>query len=145
MGGARYDHTATLLPDGTVLVAGGSSGGGYGREATAERYDPASGSWAATGSMGGDRVGHTATLLTDGTVLVPELGLTVVDPLSGFEERPAERYDPASGSWSPTANMIVARDDHTATLLSNGWVLVTGGYNYPLGVLATAELYNPGG
>ena len=67
----RTGHTATLLPDGTVLVAGGQPcGKDDAYLATAERYDPATGAWSAAGSMADPREGHTAALLSDGTVLV---------------------------------------------------------------------------
>ena len=65
---ARYDHTATLLPNGQVLVAGGSNN--IVALASAELYDPSTGMWAATGSMSTPRVGHTPTLLPNGKVLV---------------------------------------------------------------------------
>src|SRR2546430_822815 len=65
---ARWDHTATLLPNGQVLVAGGQTNS---RDfASAELYDPATGVWTATGSMTTPRFDHTATLLPDGQVLV---------------------------------------------------------------------------
>ena len=60
---ARDEHTATLLPNGQVLVAGGAT-------ATAELYNPATGMWTETGSMSGARAAHTATLLRNGQVLV---------------------------------------------------------------------------
>jgi hypothetical protein len=66
---ARYDHTATLLPNGKVLVAGGDDGSGL-VFASAELYDPASGTWTGTGSLGAARYEHTATLLPNGKVLV---------------------------------------------------------------------------
>src|SRR3984893_14021745 len=65
---ARQEHTATLLPNGKVLVAGGI--GNSGDLARAELYDPASGTWTATGSLATARANHTATLLPDGKVLV---------------------------------------------------------------------------
>ena len=89
---ARYYHTATLLPNGKVLVAGGCNGSGS--LASAELYDPASGTWTATGSLATARVDHTATLLPNGKVLVA----------GGFDSSgylaSAELYDPASGTWS---------------------------------------------
>ena len=129
---AREGHTATLLSDGTVLVAGGNGGA----LASAELYDPSGGTWTATGSMAGGRWKHTATLLPDGKVLV--VGSS---PLAS-----AELYNPSSGSWTATGGMIEARVDHTATLLSDGAVLVTGGVGYSSGssnTLASAELYDP--
>ena len=65
---ARRDHTATLLPNGQVLVAGGYDGSDH--LTSAELYDPATGMWTATGSMATGRLDHTATLLPDGQVLV---------------------------------------------------------------------------
>ncbi len=62
---SRQYHTATLLPNGKVLVCGGLSGG-----SSADLYDPDTNTWAPTGAMGAGRDGHTATLLADGTVLV---------------------------------------------------------------------------
>src|SRR5213594_4181884 len=68
LGTARYGHTATLLPNGKVLVAGGV--GPSGDLASAELYDPASGTWTATGSLNDARDFHTATLVPNGKVLV---------------------------------------------------------------------------
>ena len=116
---ARYAHTATLLPNGKVLVAGGYNGGAV--LSSAELYDPASGTWSATGSLTTARYGHTATLLPNGKVLVAG-GYDGVNVLSS-----AELYDPASGTWSATGSLTTARYGHTATLLPNGKVLVAGG------------------
>ena len=69
---ARESHTATLLPSGKVLVVGGFGGVGFGGTylKSAELYDPALGSWTATGSLVLERAYHTATLLSSGKVLV---------------------------------------------------------------------------
>jgi len=143
----RGSHTATLLGNGKVLVAGG--GGGLGRYAlaSAELYDPASGTWTPTGSMNSARRSHTATLLPDGKVLVT--GGFVDVPFSmfgGYPDWSAELYDPASGTWTTTGHLADARYNHTATLLSDGKVLVGGGLTGPgkFGpVLASVELYDP--
>jgi len=136
---ARYFHTATLLPNGKVLVAGGD-GNGPSQE-SAELYDPASGTWTATGSLGAARNGHIATLLPNGKVLVA--GGFNGDSDSSILVS-AELYDPASGTWSATGSLVFARGAHTATLLPNGRVLIAAGVG-PGGVqefvLATAELY----
>ena len=123
---ARSNHTATLLNNGKVLVAGGYGNGP--NPASAELYDPASGTWSSTGSMSVARSNHTATLLLNGKVLVTGG--------SGSGGTSAELYDPASGTWSSTGSMSVARsNNHTATLLPNGKVLVVG--------FTGAELYDP--
>lgn len=141
----RY-HTATLLPNGKVLVAGGLSG--FHGVPSAELYDPATGTWTPTGSLHTRRRSHTATLLPDGKVLVA--GGFVPEPgtiLGGFATHTAELYDPASGTWTSTGSLATARTDHTATLLGNGKVLVTGGATRSggegTGILASAELYDP--
>src|SRR5947208_364637 len=116
----RRSHTATLLPNGMVLVAGGFAPSGV--LASAELYDPVSGTWTATGSLGTARYLHTATLLPNGKVLVAGGGGSSGTLAS------AELYDPASGTWTPTGSLHTARREHTATLLPNGMVLVAGGY-----------------
>lgn len=131
---SREDHTATLLTNGEVLVAGGF--GASAVQATAELYDPATGNWSFTGSLNTHRFSHTATLLPDGTVLVAG-----GDDLSGGVA-PAELYDPASGSWRSAGSLNTGRYHHTANLLTSGKVLVAAGYRYP-NDLASAELYDP--
>jgi hypothetical protein len=134
----RYGHTATLLPSGQVLVAGGYSGSDP--LVSAELYDPASGTWTATGSMAFARGGHTATLLQTGKVLVAGCA---VGP-GGAAVGSAELYDPASGTWTATGDMVQPRClDFTATLLPDGRVLVAGGRVLGAGIVATAELYDP--
>ncbi len=133
---ARFSHTATLLPNGKVLVAGGASS--TGNMTLAELYDPNSGTWTPTGSMTVGRAGHTATLLPNGKVLVAGglVGPTILQS--------AELYDPSSGTWTPTGSMSVARFSHTATLLPNGKVLVAGGAGSSGFAMASAELYKHG-
>ena len=129
---ARYNSTATLLPNGKVLVAGGNDSS-FNVLASAELYDPASGTWAPTGSLATARGNQTATLLPNGKVLVA----------SGSGDASAELYDPANGTWAPTGSLATARNSHTATLLPNGKVLVAGGNDSSFKTLASAELYDP--
>ncbi|MFE8596629.1 kelch repeat-containing protein [Archangium violaceum] len=133
----RQDHTATLLPNGKVLVAGGSSST-YAYPAQAEIYNPDAGTWSLTGSMVLPRSSHTATLLLNGKVLVAG-GYS-----SGYRSE-AEVYDPAAGTWSSTGSMVQGRYYHTATLLPNGKVLVAGG-SIGGGIyssISKAEVYDP--
>jgi hypothetical protein len=142
---ARVDFTATLLPDGRVLVTGGDRGFDAVPRAlaSAELYDPATGTWTATASMSTGRYRHTATLLPNGKVLVAGGN---VDSSGSLGVRcclaSAELYDPSTGLWTATGSMIDARVAHTATLLLDGTVLVAGGAN-ALGIPPGAELYDP--
>jgi hypothetical protein len=137
MNTARQNHTATLLANGKVLIAGGN----YGNSPiyySAELYDPATGTWTNTGEMNTSRNNSTATLLPNGKVLVAGGGS------SGYNS--AELYYPATGSWTLTGSMNTARALHKATLLRNGKVLVVGGYGYigaNLTYFSSAELYDP--
>jgi hypothetical protein len=137
LGTARYLHTATLLPNGKVLVAAGVDVN-FNVSASAELYDPATGTWTVTGSLATARVDHTATLLPNGKVLVAG-GTNINSNLAS-----AELYDPASGTWTATGSLGTGRQSHTATLLPNGNVLVAGGFGgFPATQLASAELYDP--
>jgi WD40 repeat protein len=128
---ARVDHTATLLPNGKVLVTGGR-GNGNNSLASAELYDPQAATWTTTGSMSTAREGHTATLLPNGKVLVTG-GLGTSGSVSS-----AEVFDPQTGLWASTSSLNVARAVHTATLLPNGTILVAGGSTD-----RAAEIYDP--
>jgi len=123
MAASRYLHTATLLADGRVLIAGGNAAG------TAELYDPATGAFASTGNMTTPRTAHTATLLPNGKVLITG----GYGPLAS-----AELYDPATGMFSATGTMNSPRAVHTATLLADGRVLIAAG-----SATTSAELYDP--
>jgi hypothetical protein len=139
MNDARFGHTATLLHEGRVLVAGGRE-----KEVvvlnTAEIYDPHTGVFTRTGSMTEPRVGHTATLLPDGKVLIT--GGSGKDHYYGALDT-AELYDPANGTFHATGRMHDARLEHQATLLANGKVLITGGQGYKWTKHNSAELYDP--
>jgi hypothetical protein len=125
-----------LLPNGKVLVAGGFTSFN-GILASAVLYDPATGTWSATGGLAIARAIHTATLLPNGKVLIAG-GFTGTATLAS-----AELYDPASGTWSATGSLGAARYQNTTTLLPNGKVLVAGGYFAGSSALASAELYDP--
>ena len=127
----RHSPNAVLLSNGTVLVAGGV---GNSFLASAELYNPATGTWKSTGSMTTVRGFSTATLLRNGKVLLAGGG--------SQGTATAELYDPISGTWAATGSMSVSRRDHTATLLPNGKVLVCCGDNNN-GYLSSAELYDP--
>jgi len=129
----RRDHTATLLPNGKVLVAGGSPiTGGNGFMTSAEIFDPATGSWVATGSMSTKRETGSAHLLPSGKVLV----------VAGYASD-AEVYDPAAGAWSAAGSLGQPYLTGNQTMaLSDGRVVVAGGTTSTT-VLANAKLYNP--
>jgi hypothetical protein len=135
---AREGHTATLLPNGKVLIAGGISQSGPTARSvsSAELYDPSTGSFSATGSMSVPRVSHTATLLPDGRVLITG-GHAGLDIQASAPSTTTELYDPGAGAFTSAAPMSVPRSSHTATLLNNGKVLIAGGGT------GMAELYDP--
>ena len=140
MASARYAHSLTLLPNGKVLVAGGHDGSptGGGTLSSAELYDPATGTWTATGAMQSACQKHTATLLPNGKVLVAG------GSYDGSELSDAELYDPATGRWTATGTMT-ARMGHSAASLPNGKVLVAGGFggNADSSAVSSADLYDP--
>jgi WD40 repeat protein len=124
---ARARHTATLLPNGKVLITGGITIWSTPTQTTssAEIYDPSTGMFSPTGSMTTARAGHTATLLPNGKVLIA----------GGAQDRSAELYDPSTGMFTPTGSMTTVQHDAPATLLQDGRVLIAGETN--------AEIYNP--
>ena len=140
---ARSGHTATLLPDGRVLVAGGWTNNGITQ--AAEIYDPATGLFLLTGDMTVPRSGHTSTLLANGKVLVAG-GLSQPD---GDGVATAELFDPRSGTFSLTGSLVVARSGQTATLLPSGQVFFVGGVpgptddNLSVQIDPTTEIYDP--
>ena len=132
----RATHTATLLNSGKVLIVGGIDNSGN-VLASAEVFDPASGSFSGTGSMSTRRMNHSATLLGNGKVLIAG-GCDG----SGTCLSSAELYDPATGTFSSTGSLTGVRWGHTATRLVNGKVLLAGG-NDSNAITATADLYDP--
>src|SRR5882724_11182609 len=106
----RYRHTATLLPNGKVLVAGGINNSET--TATAELYNPTAGKWSKTGSMASRRVNFTATLLRNGKVL--GVGGAAENGGNGNALATAELYNPTTGKWSKTGSMASSRYIHTA-------------------------------
>lgn len=135
----RATHSATLLPGGRVLLAGGCTAQSCEPSplsSSTELYDPVSVAFARGPRMSVDRVGgHSATLLRNGQVLI----------VGGWGLRPttsAELYDPAGDRIVITGSLRVPRADATATLLADGRVLIVGGYDGSER-LASAELYDP--
>jgi hypothetical protein len=125
--GARVGHTASLLPTGQVLIAGGTSGTVKQRS---NLYDPMTGSFSLTGEMITKRSSHTAVQLPSTESC---LGLTLVAggsiAVGPVVTESAELYDPVLGIFTETAPMNSPRQQFTATLLLDGRVLVAGGFD----------------
>jgi hypothetical protein len=139
----RTGQTITLLSDGRVLLTGGDKNAGFRSQlASAEIYDPKSGTFSVTGAMSTPREGHTATLLRDGRVLVAGGSPNGIQATTS-----ADVYDPQSGTFSRTGHLHQPRVAHVAALLGSGKVLVAGGGRggMPGGYISydTAELYDP--
>ncbi len=138
---ARMHHTATLLPNGKVLIAGGRPGAGccLGPHASLELFDRATMLFTPLAAvMSTGRANHTATLLPNGKVLLAG-GLSPAGAGIGS----ADLFDPTTNTITPVPAGLTARGDHEATLLADGQVLLAGGIN-GLGVeTASAEIYNP--
>jgi len=145
MNTARQGHTATLLPDGKVLIAGGGNDACLTQSVacqlySAELYDPATGTFTLISNlMNRPREGHTATLLNSGKVLI--VGGAFGDP---------ELYDPEAGTFTGAGTFTEQPQYHTATLLPDGRVLIAGGDDltlvngFPRGTVASSFLYDPG-
>lgn len=133
----RWGHSAILLPNGSVLVAGGVDPNNR-ITSSAELYDPATGRFGATGPLRTGSFGHTATRLNDGGVLITGGYGFAIGPLAR-----AELYDPITGTFAAAGNMSTGRHAHTATSLCDGRVLITGGCpdQSCFVSLASAELY----
>jgi Kelch motif/Galactose oxidase, central domain len=132
----RSGHTATLLQDGRVLIAGGMRRN-QDFYRSAELYDPASGKFLATGSMNLARVGPAGVLLRSGKVLVVGgfVGHACTDSV--------ELYDPGTGKFAVIGKMTVVRGEPRATLLADGDILITGGTDRDTpGGMASAEMFH---
>ncbi|HLJ57906.1 MAG TPA: kelch repeat-containing protein [Chthonomonadaceae bacterium] len=123
----RHQHTATVLRNGAVLIAGGAY---HGPLADARLF--ADSAWTAAAPMMTARSQHSATLLRDGRVLV-------LGGFNGAAISSAEIYDPATNAWSPARPLATPRREHAASLLPDGRILVTGGLNH--GPIEAPEIY----
>jgi N-acetylneuraminic acid mutarotase len=136
----RTGHTATLLPNGKVLVTGGANNGT--KINSAELYDPSTNTWSYAASFTYARTAHTAALLQNGKVLIVDgiLASSAGDPS-------AEIYDPATNKWAVTGAIPKAgRDTHTETALPNGTIIVSGGGHggaFTITVYNDTEIFNP--
>jgi len=149
----RYNHTATLLGDGGVLVIGGTQDGKTSLD-SAELFSPVPGSWTQTARMSTGRMRHTATLLGSGTVLVaggydgtgwghPSL-FKHFNGTGNMSLNTCGLFDPGQGGFSPGPELGTGRFWHRSALLRDGRVLVIGGLNVSVGALSSCELYDPG-
>jgi hypothetical protein len=138
MANARSSHSATLLPDGRVLISGGYPG------TNAEICDSITGRFTSARNMIVSRQWHTATLLSNGTVLIAGGNLDgSFDSSYVVGNTSAELYNPAMGIFSATGTMTRYRRSHEAGLLANGSVLIAPGSD--ANDFGTAELYYPDG
>ena len=153
MSTARNYQAGTRLADGRVLVVGGQDANGV-TLASAEIYDPGTKTWTPTGSMTTPRYLHSASLLPNGQVLAAGGWASTCcssngQPGSQYPLTSSELWDPATGRWTAIGSMANPHAAHTATVLSNGNVLVAGGQNYGqgsilgVGITAAADLYDP--
>lgn len=138
---ARYGHTTTLLPDGNILIIGGSNSAGTSIN-TVQMYITTSAAIVARTSMALARSSHTATLLPDGRVLVTG----GKDNVTGAPRATAEIFNPKTNSWANTPDMSTFRHSHTAVLLKNGKVLIAGGQNGAgvANVTKSCDIFDPG-
>jgi hypothetical protein len=149
----RYNHTATLLKDGSVLVVGGT-GDGKNSLSSAEIFDFEEKTWTSVSDMTDPRMRHTATLLDSGQVLVAGgfsgngLGYPSLfkhyNGTGNFSYSACEIFDPGENAFAPAQPMSTGRFWHRAVKLKDGRVLVIGGLNVTQGALSSCEIYNPG-
>ena len=146
MSTGRTEHTATLLPDGTVIVSGGVSA-----ILPSDLYNPATQSFSMVGGLLHQRQRHVSLLLTNpawgslvGKVLAIGGAYTGSPVFGGIQVALAtvEMYDPATQQFTLFGNMTEPRQNHTATMLNDGRILIAGGVSSPA-VSGTAELVSP--
>jgi N-acetylneuraminic acid mutarotase len=141
---ARANAQALRLANGLVLTAGGCVSNCQGSvTSTAELYNSTTRVWSITGAMTRPRTFFGAVMISGGRVLVMG-GCTVLNANGcGSATATAEIYNPATGKWTATGSMRVARNAFPATVLPNGKVLVAGGSSAAGDSLSSSELYNP--
>lgn len=137
MSAPRAAHTATTLPDGRVLIAGGFTEPDRSAQ-SAELYDPRLGKFTSLPRMHTIRHSHTATLLPNGKVLIVGGYTSGTNVIAA-----AEIFDPTTNTFAPTGELRGARAGHIAVLLTNGNVLIAGGVGPGWTFLSSAELYDP--
>lgn len=137
MSAPRASHTATPLPSGRVLVAGGFTSGASAAQ-SAEIYDDDAGRFTRLPRMETLRHSHSATVLPGGKVLIAG-GYAAGSEVTAA----AELFDPATNSFAATGSLIAARGGHVSVLLGNGKVLIAGGIGPGWTFLSSAELYDP--
>jgi hypothetical protein len=141
MNQTRVNHTATVLPNGKVIVVGGVAGSSN----LDEIWDPATQTWTNV-TISSEREHHTATLLNNGKVFIAGGNDSIGTVLTS-----TVIYDPATGTSTVGPGLLTPRQRHTATLLPNGTVLIAGGRQAnatpppPFIVLPSAEIYDPVG
>jgi len=132
MNSYRAGHSATLLQDGRVLLAGGYAGSTNKPIQTADLYDPTTGKFTSAGDMAAPRTGHSAVPLPNGRVLIV-----------GGGAAGAELYDPTTNTFLPAPGVSANRCNAVATLLADGRVLIPGGADCSNTLLDTVEIYDP--
>ena len=138
MTSSRANETATLLPNGKVLIAGGVDAANVVN--STELYDPSSGSFSPGPNMSNPRKNQTQVLLANGKVLIAG---GYVDNTGQLISASTDLYDPATNSITPGPAMNDSRGLAFATLLPNGEVIVAGGVGTSIGIQNTTDLYTP--